>query len=263
MLVKINASNTLKNWEKSNRDKFNMDFSPDSLIGLEQLMLSKIYNQEELVDPENKEFLLGVLFYVGEVFKRNDNIRNLSWVSSPERMPILSCRYYSNSWVTISQKFPLIIHERSESVLFNFFKKNISYFIEKGHKVKKVDVPIPGTDSKSYQHIIYNDSCALKLRDIESRLNSEKMLELSIRSIYFHDKNHLLVDMNTGYFFHFETKLNELPPKELEVKCNEVVSFWGDEDINGDFINEYMFILDKLIHDYIYIFDVRTGIFLN
>lgn len=257
--MKVEAEKYLSSWLSNNSDIEYLNFSPESLIVVEKMILTRIDNKQDLIDEKNRDFLLGVLFYVGEVFKRNDNIRKLSWTNIPGRMPILTCRYFSNSWVDIFQKLPSLIFKKSGNVLFDYFNKNIAYFENNSEKLRKENVETPGTDRRSYQYLLQDEECTLNLLDLKIRLKSFIESRESIKSTYFHDDTHLVIDMNTGYFFHLEKKNN----KELNIKCSYVIEFWGDEDLNGEYLNEHLFILQQLKEPALSVYDIKSNELIN
>lgn len=255
----VDTSKILKSWLSENPNREQLDFSPESLVTVENQILDRIPSKSEFLDSKNKDFILGLLFYVGEVFKRNDRIRNLSWISRNEKMPILFCRYYKNSWVDIFQKFPSVIHRRTGRVFIDYFNKNISYFEENKERFKIDSVPIPGTKGKSYCQMLQNEDYSLQIDSIYQLLNEELYTSINTKSLYFHNESHLLIDMNSNYFFHFASTTNKKFATTHSFKCESMIEFWGDEDPNGDYMNEYLFILQLISNLPVHVYDAKDG----
>ena len=132
-----------------------------------------------------------------------------------------------------------------------------------------ISVPINGF---AYQAYLLFKNDALSLNDIE-RTMTEYASKKNASFQYYGD-NHLVLSLNKGYNFHFD--LDKRPEvieesKELSQSlnipdvalCNTRIEFWGDEDPEVDFMNESLFILEKLSQLPVIIYDFNAGILFN
>lgn len=274
----------ISNW-KSQFDKqiqTNLDYTPDSLLIVEKLLLSKFDNKEQLLDKNNFSFVESCIFYIGEVFRRNDKIRKLDWVFSSidaHSFPILECPYHSNSWVDLLKKFPVLLHKKSGTILHDYFVKNTEYFKENHERLLKNIPTIPGKGGFSYQYFILVKDESFQLNEIEQALKAYYAKKGSGDRVYFHNERHLLVNMGDDYYFHFQLDTSEGvlqeskeiaenykgdKDKPMIASCKSRVEFWGDEDPEGDYLNDHMNLMEQLMqNDKLLIFDFRNGVFFD
>jgi hypothetical protein len=274
----------ISNW-KSQFDKqtqTKLDHTPDSLLVVEKILLSKFDNKEQLLDEANFGFVESSIFYIGEVFRKNDKIRKLEWVfssSEARTFPILECPYHANSWVDVLKKFPVLLHKKSGTVLHDYFVKNTEYFKENRERLLKNASVLPGKGGFSYQYFILVKDESFELKEIEQALKAYYAKKSSEDKVHFHNESHLLVNMGDDYYFHFQLDTSEgvlqeskeiaenykgVKDKSVIASCKSRVEFWGDEDPDGDYINDHMILLEQLLqNDKLLIFDFRNGVFFD
>ena len=244
--------------------------------------MSKFENKQQLRRDENFDFVNGWVLYVGDVFIRNDKIRNLKWIlqDKPDTLPSLECPNHANSVVNIKIKLPVILHKRTRDVIYNYFAKNTEYFKENhANEARDSSKVLPGKGGFSYQYFILAKDESFELKEIEQALKAYYAKKSSDNKVHFHNERHLLVNMGGDYYFHFQLDTSEgvlLESKEIAenykgykdksviASCKSRVEFWGDEDPNGDYINDHMYLLEQLIqNEKLLIFDFRNGIFFD
>nr|WP_321453179.1 hypothetical protein [uncultured Carboxylicivirga sp.] len=254
-----------------------LDFSPTSLVHAENILLSKFNTKEELRKDENWDFVFDWILYVGEVFRINDNIRQLEWQRNEKLFPILECSNYSNSRVDVSKKIPVLLNKRSGDVLMNYYIKNTEYFKENHLTLRKTKSTFYDK-GYSYQYflLIINDNF-----DFNSLFKCIKPnLELKYNNtIISKTENKISIELESDYSFYLqfdnrETVLIESAEfaenykgnkeKTIISKCKERIEFWGEEDIKGAYINHYLGILEILSQNpEILIFDFKKGLFFD
>ncbi len=274
--------------EKINRWKSQFDeqiqtalnFNSESLMVVEKLLLSKFDNKKQLLEKPNQGFVEACILYIGEVFRRNDKIRKLNWIFSLDAIfPILECPYYSNSWVDVIKKFPILLNKRSGTVIYDYFIKNTNYFKENHKDLFKGTQAIPGKGGYGYQYFILVQEESFQLQEIEQVLKNYYAKKGLGDKVSFHSENHLLVDMSNDYYFHFQLEMSESVLQESKeiaesykgnkdkttiASCKSRVEFWGDEDPDGDYFNDHMFILEQIMkNEKLLIYDYRNGVFFD
>ena len=272
------------NW-KSQFDKqtqSGLNYTPNSLLVAEEILLSKFENKQQLRQDENFDFMNGWVLYVGDVFIKNDKIRNLQWVSQddPNTFPSLECPNHANSVVNIKIKLPIILHKRTGDVIYNYFVKNTEYFKENNaNEARKPSKVLSGKGGFSYQYFILVKDESFELKEIEQALKAYYAKKGSEDKVHFHNERHLLVNMGDHYYFHFQLGTSEKvlqeskeiaenykgdKDKSVIASCRSRVEFWGDKDLNGDYINDHMYLLEQLMqNDKLLIFDFRNGVFFD
>lgn len=289
-------NNWMSQFDKGIQDK--LDFSPESLKVAEQTLLGEYDEPYPLFIPENFFFLDGFNTYVGEVFRRNDKVRNLYWSHSKDvenyHMPILSTDEFSGGSVAPSTKFNFVINVRTGTKMFEFFEKNINYYIEneqlkRYEHLKRLEmeqtklIDIDESKGIDYEHfiLIKNNEfesrdfmrllekyCSLPARKAKLISSDNGLFKIKIRGEYtlhfdFNDADHVLEEsQDLAERYEFRDWGNKT--KEDVAKCATRIEFWGDEDENGDNINEYMFILSELVkHPDLLVYDINQGVFYD
>ena len=258
-----------------------LDHTPNSLLVVEEILLSKFENKQQLRQDENFDFVNGWVLYIGDVFVKNDKIRNLEWISHDDTntLPSLECLSHANSVVNIKIKLPIILHKRSGDVIYNYFIKNTEYFKENhAYEARKPSKVHPSKGGFSYQYFILIKDESFDLNEIEQALKAY-YIKKGKDKVQFHNEGHLLVHMEDNYYFHFQIDTSEGvlqeskeiaenytgdKDKSVIAPCKRRVEFWGDEDPNGNYINDHMYLLEQLLqNDKLMIFDFRNGIFFD
>ena len=268
----------LNSLEQQERSK--LDFSPESLLPLEQVLLDRFADKHEMRQDKNFEFVRGFLLYGYEVFRRNDLLRHLEWRLPEDEnapvMPSLICPLFSNSWVDIEKKLPRVLHARIGHVIYDYFIINTQYIIN-GYEslLKENPQPVPGNGGYSYQYYLLGEKRSFNLRAIAEQLTAA-LANKHEWQVFFHSPAHLLVKVGSDYYFHFQLDARasvlaesaELADEYQGEKdkariagCAFRIEFWGDEDDMGDYFNEHLLLLEKLNTDLIY--DFRNGLFLD
>ncbi|RJG37349.1 hypothetical protein [Motilimonas pumila] len=268
----------LNGLEPQERNK--LDFSPESLLPLEQVLLSRFSDGESMYQDEHFEFVRGFLLYGYEVFRRNDLLRHLEWRLPEDEhaplMPTLICPLFKNSWVNIGKKLPRVLHARIGHVIYDYFNKNTQFFVNKyEEELRAKPQPVPGNGGYSYQYYLLGDKRSFNLRAIAEQL-ATALAHKPEWQVTFHSPEHLLVSMGNDYYFHFKLDARASVLEESAeladdyqgekdkariASCAFRIEFWGDEDDMGDYFNEHLLLLEKLDSDLIY--DFRNGLFLD
>jgi len=266
------------------RGKINdLDFSPDSLKLIEEFLIQSYNDPMDALSLENSEIMDSIATYVGEVYIRNVPIE-LSWNvqidPKNEYVGLFNFKYFigSNGGFIGFNPFlnlvPNAISERTGIQILNNFNiklNNLGAAID----IKKEISIIPQTNGFSYQHFIYFNTNSFQEKIFRKTL--ERFASKFKECIYTgYSDTRMTLTYRESYNFHFE--IDKRPDSAIEFRetadlakarglelndCNGRIEFWGDEDPNGEYINEYMFILEELTHDSIYIFDIRNGIFFD
>lgn len=264
--------------------RFKLNFSPNSLNIVEEILLKKYENIEHLNQDDDFEFVDNCLTYIGEIFRKNDNIRTLEWIVDEYNhkvFPTLECPFYKNSWVDNAHHLPYLLHVRTGKTLHDYFIKNTTYFLNnkkrlfRGVKPK----PMPGMGGYSYQYFILVKDESFKLQEIEEELKSYYSKKGVENKVFFYNEEHLLVEMSDNYFFHFQLNTSEDVLQESEeisesyvgdkdksliASCKMRIEFWGDADEDADYVNEYMYILEQFMdNENLLIYDHRNGVFFD
>jgi len=278
--------NRLNNWKEQlpKEIKVKLDKTPESLLQLEQFILTKFANPREARDPANSKMLDAVSTYIGEVLR-------LNLPDKPEWDVELTklegnAEYYFYPYLKRTSPFiglnphtliPNTIKVREGNKLFTFYEKQLSvYQKKKGVMPSKV---ILGKGGFSYQYFILVKDESFELNEIERTLEAYYAKKGSGDNVYFHNDRHLLVNMEGNYYFHFQLDTSEGvlqeskeiaenykgdKDKSVIASCKSRVEFWGDEDPEGDYINDHMYLLEQLMqNDKLLIFDFRNGVFLD
>lgn len=278
----VNIEEKIKSWKSQfdEQTQIALNFNSESLMVVEALLLSKFDNKKQLLEKANQSFVEACIFYIGEVFRRNDKIRTLIWIFSSDAIfPILECPYHSNSWVDVIKKLPILLNKRSGTVIYDYFIKNINYFKENHKDLFKGTPVIPGKGGCSYQYFILVKDESFQLQEIENALKNHYAKKGLGDKVSFHNENHLLVDMSNEYYYHFQFDTSDgvlQESKEIAesykgkkdkttiASCKSRVEFWGDEDLDGDYFNDHMFILEQIMkNEKLLIYDYRNGVFFD
>lgn len=279
----------ISQFDKITQEKLN--FSPESLIVAEQKLLEKYEIPYPLFINENFFFLDGLNTYVGEVFIRNDKVRNLEWKHSKNieeyYLGGLVCDLFYNSTVTPYENFMLAISEKSGKEIFDYYKVNTGYFIENGDKERKgkndVIRYLNESNDVSYQHFILRKDDKFNFGKLNKTLENIFSTKKVKHSISQPNDYILELKLNDKYLFHFhlsgeahvikeskelaegyEIKSWSKKTKEEIAQCASRIEFYGDEDTDGQYINEYMFIFDELVkHPSLLIYDTNQGVFYD
>lgn len=261
-----------------------LDKTPESLLELEQFILTKFQSPKETRDPANSKILDAISTYVGEVLR-------LNLPDKPEWDVELTklegnAEYYFYPYLKRVNPFigfnphtllPNAVKVREGNKLFAFYEKQLSvYQKKKGVKTSKV---LPGKGGFSYQYFILVKDESFELWEIEQALKAYYAKKGSENKVHFHNEGHLLVNMGGDYYFHFQLDTSEgvlqeskeiaenykgNKDKSVIASCKSRVEFWGDEDPNGDYINDHMYLLEQLLqNDKLMIFDFRNGVFFD
>ncbi|MCP5064733.1 MAG: hypothetical protein GY936_20040 [Ignavibacteriae bacterium] len=284
---------TLDDWKNKlpQELKNKLDKSPESLIALEAFMLDTFSTPEETFDVTNSEILDVIATYIGEVFIENLPDKS-AWGVELVKLERPSKEYYFYPYVTREGEFigfnpyfdliPNAVYERDGKRLFASFEKQLSVYNELKDEISSdFDVfsneNIPGRGGSCYQYFILIKEDTFKLEEIEKSLNTYFLDRDQDINLYFHDKDRLLLDMGDNYFFHFlmneeiETEHKEIAQgydgskdKSQIESCKRRLEFWGDEDDEGDYLNDHMTILDQVMNiKSLLIFDYRNNLFYD
>ena len=242
----------------------NLDFSPDSLNLIEQKILENYMDPMEALsfDKEVISDMIGT--YIGEVFIKNLPIKvewKVATETSSEYSNAYNFIYYlgSNGGFTGFNPFLnivlFVINKRSGSALIEFYYKIRNSVVSKliiEPQENKISVPINGF---AYQTYLLFKNDAVTLNDIEQSLIDYSNKKNA--SFQYYGDNHLVLSLDKGYNFHFDLdKRPEVIEESRELSqslntpdlalCNSRIEFWGDEDPDVCFMNESLFILERL-----------------
>lgn len=271
----------MKNWLKSfpSETQVKLDYSPESLLFLETLILDSFSSSDIFNDKSNTQAIDCFGTYIGETHIRNHSIEltwdcdfdNLEYDSRVSFFPFLTSNYVNCSH-PINMAY--VIHNRLGDDLFkryNFAEKRFSE--AKKENRLKTNLFIIEDKGHSYDHFIFNDSINFsKLRSAVNKFYKNK--EVVSRN---NNKNHIILKFNNSYHFHFSlnnsgsvltesqemaTDFKELPQNISN--CKQRVEFWGDEDMNGNYLNESLLILEHITSNLqMMAIDIKTGTYLK
>ena len=281
-----NKNELLTNWKNSLDAEINnnFDYSLESLKDLGVYLIDRFESPAELRDLRNSGEVFLINGYINEVFIRNIKGGDWSWLIS-EYLERSKVEYFYPFIVGMEGLFTIntydtslgsMIYSKDTNDLYSYFD-NAQHVINE--KLASRVVPMPGKGGYSYQHF-------LLLRDEEVSLTTvgavlEPYFEKWDEDIKlsFYNEKHLLVDMGKDYYFHFSLDTSEgvieeskdiaqnykgEKDKEQIASCKSRIEFWGDEDTDGDYINDFMVILEQLQSNKdIMIFDFRNNVFFD
>lgn len=258
-----------------------LDFSADSIKYMSQLIINNFDDPYNFGITTGKDLLDAISIYIGEAYIKNS--RGLAVWHAYVGKPV-DGQYYFEAYILFSgglggdyspHHYPYTIYNKSFDNLYNVFNAKIESCVEN----YKSFIPIPGRGGYAYQYFILLKDENFTLQIVEETIQNynlkfSKGFELS----YYNDK-HLLVKMSDDYYFHFSfddsagldeesqsiaSKYQGEKDKSAIASCKTRIEFWGDEDPNGDFINNHMSLLDLFIsNEDIFIYDFRNGMFYD
>jgi len=279
-------SDRLNNWKESlpNELKVKLDNSPESLIHLEQFILSKFQNPIDARDPVNEKILDAISTYIGEVLRLNLPDKP-EWDVELTKLEV-NDEYYFYPYLKRNSPFvgfnphtllPNAIKVREGNKLFGFYEKMLTVYQKKKSIISTKT--LPGQGGFSYQYFILIKNNSFDLNEIALVLQDCYSKKGEGGKVYFHNEKHLLVNMGNNYYFHFQLdtsegvlqeskeiaqKYNGNKNKDLIASCKNRVEFWGDEDPDADYINDHIYLLEKImLNDKLMIFDFRNGTFFD
>ena len=262
-----------------------LDFSVKSLNAIGNYLITKYSNPEDIEDSQHSEEVFILTGYVLEVYLRNLQNANWTWGISEYDGRKGDQYYYpfniGNKYSTINifSILPSMIYKKEESFLMTYFSLRQESIDELNHMLG-LNSLIPSKGGYNYQYfiLIRNDEY-FNLNQIEQSLKEYNSKKGPQKNIFFHDDKHLLVEMGSDYYFHlqFDVSTDVLQEsreiaesykgnkdKNVISSCKSRVEFWGDEDPDGEFFNEHLFILEILSkNDNLLIYDFKQGIFFD
>ncbi|SMG09462.1 hypothetical protein SAMN05661096_00217 [Marivirga sericea] len=277
----------IKNWLRLIPDSFSngLDYSLESLVLLSDYLILNYKMPESTESLTNQDEMMAVSGYIGEVYIRNIP-GNKEWIMS-ELTPRKNNKFEFFYLVgernkdqinPFSAYIPSLIYSKDNQEIYlslKAIKNNSEEFIKKSNAAKV----IPGKGGFSYQYFILVKDESFELNEIEQALKIYYAKKGSRDRVYSHNERHLLVNMGDNYYFHFQLDTGEGvlqeskeiaenykgdKDKSVIASCKSRVEFWGDEDPDGDYINDHMYLLEQLMQNAkLLIFDFRNGVFYD
>jgi len=275
----------LGEWIKSLPKEYSisMDFGVDSLLKLGEYIINRYDTPNAILKTENPKEIDAISFYIGEVFIKNISGDN-KWIISDAPVKKEVYNFYFNvdgnfgAFNPFNSCVPNILYSKESDKIYALFQLKKAYVKDKLVEASS-DSRIPGKGGFSYQYFILVKDESFELNEVEQALKAYYAKKGSEDRVYFHNERHLLVNMKNDYYFHFQldtregvlTESEEIAKnytgskdKAIIASCKSRVEFWGDEDSDGDFINDHMYLLEQLIqNDKLLIFDFRNGVFFD
>jgi len=289
--LKLRLSNYDK-WSNSVEERLNivlskysfLDFTPSSLETLEKLLLEEFKDPMVAYQLDNADFFDSVSTYIGEVYIRNLPLQ-LKWdvsLESPKNKDSFAFLYFINGDSDFTgfnpfSRIPFALNIRSGDKLLSHYT-NLEKVKLNVNTTSNSQSFVPPNNGFSYHNYLMFKNSLLTLEYVKLNLNKYYSIRSNRYSIVIYNNSRLILHLDNKYNFHFDLDVRDNVIEEsreiaanykgekkitgLEY-CNSRIEFWGDEDPNGEYINEYMFILEEFIQDSIYIFDIRNGIFFD
>lgn len=282
----LNINRKIENWissmNKDVQEKF--DFSIDSLDFVEYDMLNRFKSSKDYRDKSNTEIFDLYGTYIGETLRKNHCIKltwdcdfdNMEYDDSVSFHPYLISDYV-NCGHTINMAY--IIHQRTGDKLSQQWKFAEERFLKAKEQAEiREDTFVIEDKGYSYQYFMLCKNIAFNINDLKKEIGMFTELNNSF-IVTTNNKNHLILKRNDNYSFHFH--IDKSPDVVAESKeiaesyegkidssiisnCALRIEFWGDEDINGDFFNSSLNILEHMNKNKdLFLYDIKNGCFLD
>ena len=251
-----------------------LDFSPESLNLLETFLLNKYDHPMEVYSVDQSEILNSVCLYIGEVYRRNISL-NIDWDvnidTSDENQGMYNFLCYLKSYKEFLgfnpfSKIPFALNKRTGDKLYSHLMHNISLF-KKEDAVEEKKKKIPEFKGCQYNHFLFIEKDQLSLKELNLKLfdyYNQKDRKVNFELI---GESHLVITLDDVYNFHFSAeKGGDIQTEARELKVSEKIDtrieFWGDEDIEGAYFNEHLFILEQIESKKIKVYNILQGCFV-
>lgn len=275
----------LNEWIKSLPKEYSMsmDFSINSLLKLGEYIILQYDNPNSMLKTENPKELDAISGYIGEVFIENITGDN-KWCISDAPSKKGMYNFYFNvdgefgEFNPFNSCVPNLVYSKESDKIYALLQGKVAYVKDKIIEAT-TDNRIPGKGGYSYQYFILVKEESFQLYEIEQTLKSYYAKRGWEDKVSLHNENHLLVDLSNDYYFHFQFDMSDSvlqeskeiaenykgnKDKAIIASCRSRVEFWGDEDPDGDYLNDHMFILEQIMkNEKLLIYDYRNGVFFD
>ncbi|MGL1889596.1 MAG: hypothetical protein OCD76_23985 [Reichenbachiella sp.] len=282
-----NKDSLLRDWVQSLPSSYAvfLDYSIASLIPLGEYIISRYKTSGDVEDLSNQSEFNLISGYIGEVYIKNMPGNNYWSINDmPLRVKgvfefnLLVGNDNIHAFDPFDTCVPSLVYYQERNKIHSIFKVKIDYLQNKLSNRKSINT-VPGKGGFSYQYFILIKDESFKLNEIKGALKAHYTKKGKEDDVHFYNERHLLVNMGDDYYFHFQLDTSEgvlQESKEISenykgdkdksviTSCSSRVEFWGDEDSDGDYINDHMFILEQLMNnEKLMIFDFRNGVFFD
>lgn len=268
-----------------------LDFSIESTIYLEKEYLRKIL-RDKIKTSQNKAMinfkydLDCIGYYIGETLIKNAPFQMVwevaEYTPTDELFPMVikSYDYYASPSSFFTEVFAISTanpdqgYDSDKNYLYDRYSEILTYYEEKFNNNEFKNVFVQKIDN-SYQYFMLIGNVANPLLKINASLQNyfKDRKSPPKLSFYNNSNDYLLIEMNENYYFHLQFKSSSKIKEELTEKCSNdldmniinqsqsIVKFWADEDPETDFMNEALWVLQKIseLPEIITIFDISTG----
>lgn len=262
-----------------------LDYSPSSLVVIERFLLENFAGPYDVFLLKHESLVNAICLYIGEVFKQNID-PSIEWKvkldntnESDEKYKFI---FYLGNYegfmaVDIFYELPYVIKQSTGDKLLSKFQSSLKAYNREIAILKKFkESSIPASKGNQYSHFLFFKKGHSVLELIEKKLKEYLKKRKPSIAIKSYNETRLVITFPDHYNFHFSLDNRDLVQLELKeiaedkgitnpnlLACNARVEFWGDEDLDGDFFNEHLFILEQLENLPIYIFDLTQGVFFD
>ena len=277
----------ISSWKDTLEDdlKKELDKSPESLKNLEKYLLVTFQKPSQTRDQVNADLVDAISTYLGQVFIESmpdNHIWEVELVKTGDPSEYYFYPYLKreNPFIGFNPYYDLIpfaVNKKEGSTIIDFYNKQLDFYEKEKEDFKPTKVP-PGRGGFSYQYFILVKNESFDLKEVEQAIKTY-YVKKAANNVHFHNEQHLLVNTGDNYYFHFQLDTSEgvlqeskeiaenytgSKDKTVIASCKSRVEFWGDEDTNGDYINDHMYLLEQLMqNDKLLIFDFRNGVFFD
>ena len=272
--------------------KTTLDFSLDSLLVIEPYIWQRFPSVEDVECLKNGEELNCIATYIGEVYRRNSSIE-ARWVPPYGECKIDGEKFNffwavesgaSNSYCNPSSKFAFIVHNKSRDRMYKIIKIQLEDTEEYLSNAPESPSPEPpGRGGFSYQYFMLVEDANFGLEHVRERMEKHIAEKKKSWKVAYHSPTHLYVQVAEDYCFNFDQYYKDLKfvsdeakeiaesvkiyddqthkhTREAIASCKVRIEFWGDEDDNWDYGNDYMTVLEQFMNDPgMHIYSIHEG----
>lgn len=241
-----------------------LDFSPASLIVLEQYLLETFKDPMEAFKVENANIIDPVTAYIGEFFIKN--FPGSKWCfpiknkNESNQYPEICIKGLPNSVPFF--KIPPVLNFRTGEMLLDSYQKGWKNYLEAMERTTNSLIQIENRGF-AYQYMFLLTDPKYTLQQLQTWLETyyQKMIAAQKASLELPLPSHLLLHLG-NYRFHFIHKDEDWVKEESAEmadnyrgtavskdqirQCASRIEFYGDEDPQMDYFNEQFSLLEKL-----------------
>jgi len=276
-----------ENWKKSIAERIasvqniipGLDFSPSSLTLIEEYLLERYISSDEVKALGDAVLIDSLCTYIGEVYIRNFKIK-LEWAVLLAQVngDFFSFLYYikgENNFIGYNpfSRIPFALTRRTGDKLLVHFHHNLNLH---ENTIEEIDNQKyePSESNISYNHYLMFKNDQVKLGMVGDVIKTYCIKRDKVFDLQEKNRNQLLLILDQSYQFYFYLDDRaEVPTenKEIILNCDFNISesssyssrieFFGQEDPDGKYLNEFLFLLEQLDALPVLIYDINQGCF--